>query len=811
MSEVQPTQAENPQMQTTQGSNGHKTPPFVATLDDISDVSVGGKAYGLSRLVRMGLEVPPAFVICDAQPGNTPEGLREAWAALGEHPVAVRSSARGEDGAEDSFAGQYDTVLNVEGFDALLTAVNQCVSSLDNERALEYRGRDKDADATMNVVVQRMVNARAAGVVFTADPVSARRDVLVIDAVSGLGESLVSGEATPDHFALDRNGQLIHESLAGDTPILSPAELAMIASEARQAETHEGQPLDLEWAIDASGQLFWLQARPITTLPADLNEFDTILPRPDDVLTISNVSEMMPGAVSPLTGSFTGWSIDYGLQHMQVAVGARKTISKQWQITAWGYGHLFLNLTGNIVMSAGVLGSTPEQTAQTLCGRPVPELKALPPMPTWRRAINTARLLRYALSAPRVVDRFDGEVADFRVIHQPDAAAMVRELTDKAWFYEHAMAVHIQSSALSGFLSAIVENMVSRRSNNATLEEQAEAMRLLAGASGVESAEMVIQLDQLVDHIATLADAEARFCNASATEALDWLRSKESASSLFESFLASHGHRGYRELCMRDPAWGEDPTSLVQSMQAGARARLAGAATRNAHQASVDMKGLSRGLRWLLPKAHNAVRRREHTKSHLVTVGHRFKLAFAHLGKLLADADILPDADLVYFFTFDELPELVATRDSRMVEQAGRRRDALPFQQRLNFPEISVGAAQPLQEQAVDIGEGKIAGRPASSGVVEGTARVAHTLSEAAQLQPGEILVTPITDIGWTPYFSMISGLITDLGSAVSHGAVIAREYGLPCVVNSRVGTRAINTGDRIRLDGDTGVVEILG
>ena len=798
-------------MQTNQGNTENKAKPFVASLDEINDESVGGKAYGLSRLVSMGLTVPPAFVICDAQPGHHPEGLRDAWTALGDYPVAVRSSARGEDGAEDSFAGQYDTVLNVEGFDALIGAVDQCVSSLDNKHAREYQGRDNTADTVMNVVIQRMVDARAAGVVFTADPVSARRDILVIDAVQGLGEALVSGEATPDHYTLDRRGQVIGESLDADVAVLSPEELTLIAREARQAEAHAGKPLDLEWAIDASGELFWLQARPITTLPADLNEFDTSLPRPDDVVTISNVSEMMPGAVSPLTGSFTGWSIDYGLQHMQVAVGVREAISKQWQITAWGYGHLFLNLTGNIVMSAGVLGSTPEQTAQTLCGRPVPELKALPPMPVWRRIINTVRLFHYAFTAPRAVDRFDQEVAAFRVTQQPDAASMVKELTDKAWFYEHAMAVHIQSSALSGFLSAIVENMVSSSSNNATLEEQAEAMRLLAGASGVESAEMVVQLDKLVDRIAGLPDAATSFCDVDVETALNWLRSDSVVSAEFDSFLANHGHRGYRELCMRDPAWGEDPRSLVQSMQAGARARLAGAATHNAHHAAVDLHGLSRGLRWLLPKAHNAVRRREHTKSHLVAVGHRFKLAFAHLGKLLAEAGIIPDADLVYFFTFDELPVFVAAPNAEMVKQAQRRRDALPFQQRLNFPEISVGAATPLQEQAMNVGEGKIAGRPASSGVVEGTARVAHTLAEAALLQPGEILVTPITDIGWTPYFSMIAGLVTDLGSAVSHGAVIAREYGLPCVVNSRVGTRAIKTGDRIRLDGDSGVVEILG
>ncbi len=204
------------------------------------------------------------------------------------------------------------------------------------------------------------------------------------------------------------------------------------------------------------------------------------------------------------------------------------------------------------------------------------------------------------------------------------------------------------------------------------------------------------------------------------------------------------------------------------------------------------------------------MRRREHTKSHLVTVAHRFKLAFAHLGELLVAEGALPDADLVYFFTFEELPDFVSARDDAMLRRALQRREALPFQQRLEFPEISVGPAKPLQQQAIAAGDGRIAGRPASGGVVEGAARVAHSLVEAAELQPGEILVTPITDIGWTPYFSMIAGLVTDLGSTVSHGAVIAREYGLPCVVNSRVGTRTIKTGDRLKLDGDNGVVEIL-
>lgn len=783
----------------------------IYTLEEITDGSAGGKAYGLARLVAMGLPVPPAFVLRDASAQQFPDTLDQCYLDLGKAEVAVRSSALGEDGEDASFAGQYDTVLNVSGTEHLRQAIAQCVASGSNERARSYQQTHTGStEITMNVVVQAMVNARVAGVVFTSDPVSGRRDLLVIDVVAGLGEALVSGEATPDHYAVNRRGDVVRRQLAGAEALLSDAEIAAIASQARGASEHEGQPLDLEWAIDEDGTLYWLQARPITTLPADLNEFDTVLPRPDDVLTISNVSEMMPGAVCPLTGSFTGWGIDYGLQHMQVAVGARPQIVKEWQVTAWGYGHLFLNMTGNVVMSAAVLGSTVEQAAQSLCGRLVPELKPFPPQPLLRRVLNTAKLLRYCLRAPSVVDDFGRELDAFAIEHKPDSKAMWVQLASKIAFFDHAMAVHIQSSALSGFLCSIVENMVSGRSNDSTHEEQGEAVRLLSGASGVESAVMLEELDALIDLVVAHPQAQSEFQQASVADAQAWLSSTPQISAAYLRFLDDHGHRGYRELCMRDPAWGDEPGPLIQSMQAAVHARLLTGGHAPMHTTTIDWSQLSRGLRWVLPKAHNAIRRREHTKSQLVDVAHRFKCAFRHLGGLLQSEGALPEADLVNFFSIAELPGFVAAPSAAAVERAIARREALAFQQRFEFPEISVGMPEPLEMRTVDNTDGVLHGRPASRGVVEGIARVAHTLAEAAELQPGEILVTPITDIGWTPYFSLIGGLVTDLGSAVSHGAVIAREYGLPCVVNSRDGTRFFNTGDRIRLDGDKGIVERL-
>lgn len=783
----------------------------ILSLEQVIDNSLGGKAYGLARLVAMGLPVPPAFIIRNAQSDKFPEDLDQHYLALECTKVAVRSSAQGEDGVDASFAGQYDTVLNVSGADQLRQAINHCVASAGTDRARRYLEEQVNADeAFMNVVVQRMVDARVAGVVFTADPVSARRDLLIIDAVAGLGEALVSGEATPDHYGVNSAGDIVRRQLVGDTALLSDQQVTVIAQQARAAATHEGRPLDLEWAIDQSGVLYWLQARPITTLPADLNEFDSTLPRPDDVLTISNVSEMMPGAVCPLTMSFTGWGIDYGLQHMQVTVGARERIDNNWQITASAYGHLFLNLTGNVVMSAGVLGSTADQAAQTLCGRIVPELKELPPLPRWRRVVNTVKLLRYCLSAPSVVQRFGRDLERFAIDNKPDSGAMWDEIAAKSWFFNHCMAVHIQSSALSGFLCAIVENMVSGKSNDSTVAEQAETVRLLAGASGVESALMLEQLDELLDQVALHPDAELAFQRATVEQAAAWLRANPGLAPEFERFISSHGHRGYRELCMRDPSWSDDLTPLIQSMQAAVHARLLTGGHRQLHSQDIHWSALSRGLRWILPKAHNAIRRREHTKSQLVDLAHRFKQAFRHLGELMAAEGILPDADLVFFFSTAELPAFIAGPSASAVAHASARRSALDYQQQFEFPEISVGLPQPLEPQALDMTDGVLQGRPASRGVVEGIVRVAHTLEEAAALEPGEILVTPITDIGWTPYFSLIGGLVTDLGSSVSHGAVIAREYGLPCVVNARQATRLLQSGNRVCLDGDAGSVTLL-
>ena len=280
--------------------------PRCIPLDAIREEPVGGKAKGLALLIRLGFEVPDGFVLVGASEGRLPSDLDQRYIGMGGGKVAVRSSAIGEDSDDASFAGQYETVLNVEGLEALHSAIGQCLASVESARSSSYRNdRTQRDDLTMNVVVQRMVDARAAGVLFTADPVTARRDHVVVDAVSGLGEALVSGRAEPDHWLLRRNGDVVDRELRGTEAVLTEPELQELLSGAMRAEAKYGAPLDLEWAIARDGRIRWLQARPITKLPGDLNELDTT-PNPEHVYTWCNIGEMMPGAVTPLTFSITG-------------------------------------------------------------------------------------------------------------------------------------------------------------------------------------------------------------------------------------------------------------------------------------------------------------------------------------------------------------------------------------------------------------------------------------------------------------------------------------------------------------------------
>lgn len=787
-------------------------------LRELAGQAAGGKAQGLKQLMDWQLPCPDGFVILDAGKAVPEAELAEFYRQLGEGKVAVRSSALGEDGEQASFAGQYETVLDVQGIEALRAAIEQCVASLHSDRADAYQHDQHIAPATMCVVVQNMVDAALAGVLFTVDPVSNRYDRLVIDAVEGLGEALVSGEATPDHYEFDELGKLCYQELVNDTALLSAQQQQLLVSQARRAEQLAGHPLDMEWAIDHQGQLHWVQARPVTTLASDLREYDTTL-TDDDIVTRCNIGEMMPGACCPLTLSITGRGIEHGMQHMHMSYAGRPAITDEWTQVAISHGQMFINLTGTAAAAATVWGVDVESMGQTICGRIIPGLE--PPKDSknlFIRLIGFTRLLKYTLSADKAIAAFKTELDNFDIDTSGDSRAVFSAIDAAVPLLNRAYCVHLQSSSTSGLTGSLLRAIISRDLDDPD-DLEAEASRLLAGATEVESAVLVEQLDDIARQIARLpAEQASAFCSAELSAALTWLLedAPQAIGNAYRTFLQRHGHRGYRELCLRQPSWAQAPTELVTTIQTSVKARMSGR-TEDSSPEPIRMELLSSGLRWILPKAHNAIRRREATKSMLVLATYKLSEAYRVLGERLVAEGVLTDSDQVFFFGHPELKTLVQDASAHGAQHrnwaaiADRRRLALNFQDQIQFEEVCYGPPQPLDLRRVaEEQDGAISGRPVSRGVVEGTARVAHSVDEAAALQPGEILVAPITDVGWTPYFNLIAGLITDIGSSVSHGAVIAREYGLPAIVNTRVGTRRITTGDRIRLDAEKGVVEVL-
>jgi phosphohistidine swiveling domain-containing protein len=778
-------------------------------FDDVVDDRFGGKAWGLAELTRLGHSVPTGFVVAGVTQSPLPDEVTERFARM-QAPVAVRSSATGEDGAEHSFAGQYDTVLGVVTPEDFAAAVGRCAGSIGSDRATAYGGPEP---VEMHVVVQRMVDARAAGVVFTADPTTGRRDLLVIDAIAGLGEALVDGSAISDHLVLTSDGtQAVRD--VGESPVLSDDEIAQIRTGAMHAAEHWGRPMDLEWAVDKAGKLWWLQARPVTTLPGDLNEMDTPVTGATDVYTRCNIGEMMPGAFCPLTASVSGHAIDYAMQMTQVVARAQPRYDTPWRQVGYFYGHMFLNMTEGTGLSSGILGNSLEQFSMSICGRVVDELEPKPPKPFADKLVNTVRLTSHALSAGPAIRRLGQQIAAFPIPTGRDAEDVLRQLESGVELYCHVTLVHVRSSSRAAVGANVLESYLVRQAvkdGRGESEGQADAARLMAGATDVESALMVEELHRVVRKVAADDTATGWFLAAAPAQALTRLRSEAGPGGVaLREFLARHGHRGYRELCMRDPAWAQDADGLGSMMQAMVQSAR-DSTGKPPPRRPVDVPA-SRTVRLLARLAQGGARGREETKSKMALMAHRLKLGYHHLGEVLAASGRLPDADLVFFFDRAELHRVVGDADVvELVDRARQRREALAFQQALEFDDVSVGRPAPILSRAPGtITDDEILGRPASRGIAEGVVRVAKSIHDARDVQRGEILVAPVTDVGWTPYFTVIAALVTDIGSSVSHGAVVAREYGLPCVVNTLVATQVLKTGDRVRVDGDRGLVTRL-
>lgn len=774
---------------------------------------VGGKAKGLYQLIQARFAVAKGFVATDIKSDEDMKELISFWHQSGLKNVAVRSSATLEDGIDFSSAGQYESYLNINSESAFLGAVHGCLASLNQPTIQKYRAFFAQGQSDMNLVVQDMVDAKAAGVVFSMNPLT-RDSRVVIEAVEGWGDALVSGMKQAKAYEIDRKNPDYDQE-----GILTSGQIKALYHGAITAEKAWNIPMDLEWAIDADDKIVWLQARPITTLnDPTIDELNTTYVVDDDVITNHNVGEMLPGAITPLTISTVVFAIDYGLRDMLVRIGMYKDLSEipEELLISHYYGHLFFNMRYLYRISKAVTGARKENVDIGICGKllNVEQKDDYPEKGKLTKLINGIKYARYMMSTNKAIKHVD-KLSKHVAFNTSSVEALYDSITDHIKYLNQTLSDHYITSSHSGSMSSAIYYILSE-----DIEDQdvvkAKLTSVLEDINDIESVDILRSLRKVAR--AMVADhPEVTKMNSEELVSYLEMASKDVKAEL-NAFLSKHGHRAIRESELRNVGWKDDMLGLMSYLQSVLQTKGIEKTKENktSDQAIADVlapyKGIKRmALKYLIKQARNGCRNREFSKSRMILMVDQFKQAYRELAKMLVDKGALPEADLIYFLTHRELGDLIFHRDPIYVKKSGIRRRLIKEQAQLRFDHVYSGQPSPINVDTKLSEKGSmLQGTPLSRGKVVGVARVIESMEDAKLLKPGEIMVAGYTDIGWSPYYAVIGGLVTEVGSALSHGAVVAREYALPTVSNIEFATRKIQTGDTISIDGESGTVTII-
>lgn len=761
--------------------------------------SVGGKAKGLDMLVRHGFTVPKGFVITNSSQIDE-EAIYQAFDAMKAEKVSVRSSASNEDQSSASNAGQYETCLFVDR-SHLMGSVKKCLESLNSRRVEDYARHFELKQGTMNIVVQEMIDSDKAGVLFTAGPNNG--SAILIEAVSGQGENLVSGQVTAHRYEISRK---YYRPCSDD--LLNEDEIKRLYETGKKIRTVFAEEKDLEWAIH-NGQLYLLQMRPITTEIIDIEEFD----RDDDLsghlFTKRNVGEMMPGAVTPLTLSTSAKAIDYGMRYMLYKAGVYRSPyeEKPLRLISSISGHLFfdMNLLYNMYTKVGI--ANPQSMNLSIMG----EYHDYPPITAKFsnpivRGINSVKFLSYVMSGRRAMKRFDTMLTKVHFAETTSYQELYRSIDHNLAYLDESLIYHYASSSSSGSATSTLYMMLDKYFPDKK-RYQSFLSHLLTNIPNIESADILSCLQEMA---ALIKKREPKAVDFSAGELLEFIKNDAETNAKYQDFLARHGHRCIKEAEMRNKPWREDDLPLMNYLQSIINSPMKLVQS----EEKIDLRKefafirnplLKRASIIFAKRARQAVVDREYTKSQLIQIIDLFKQQYARLAELMMTANILTDTDLIYFLTHTEIGRLI-DGNTTLLAVAERRRKAYAIQENLSFDDIYIG--KPTAD-VFDVGQndGVMKGVPVSNGECEGIVRVVYSIDDANKLQKGEIMVARFTDIGWTPYYSIVNGMITEIGSSLSHGAVVAREYGLPAIVNMKGATKLLKNGDRIRMDAGKGTV----
>ncbi|UFS93516.1 rifamycin-inactivating phosphotransferase [Nocardia huaxiensis] len=792
----------------------------------------------LSAEIRQAIEALPI-------PGEVAAEILGAHTELGaDGAYAVRSSATAEDLPTASFAGQQDSYLNVVGPEAVLEQVRRCWGSLFTERAVTYRLRNgfEHRAIRMAVVVQRMVFPRAAGILVTADPVTSDRTVVSIDAGFGLGEALVSGLVNADVYQV-RDGAITGRTIATkklavepaptggtevreiapdrrDEPVLADAEVLRLAELGRRIEAHFGSPQDVEWCLDGDDFRI-VQSRPITTLFPIPEAADT----GNHVYVSVGHQQMMTDAMKPLGISL--WQLTSrgpmrdagGRLFVDVTTMLSAPATRTRLVEGLGKSDPLIGDALRTVIDRGFIPEVPQDdspAAAPAALRPAPEqIDTDPAIVAELIADSENSLARLehdirSESGSALLDFIRSDIAELqRVLFTPTGLQVINAAIDAAeWLNTHLWEWLGVKNAADALTQSVPGNVTSEM--GLALLDVADAIR--------PHPEVVAYLRQAEE-----ATPPGDFLNDLAATP----GGGPEARAAIEDFLDRYGMRCAGEIDITRPRWAERPATLVPTILGnvdhfapGAARKLFDDGLRTAEETRDRLLQRLRGLPDGDRKAADTARMidrvrtfsgyREYPKYRMVTRYFIYKQALLREADRLVRANVIRDPEDIFYLKFDELHEVVRARqaDTALIED---RKTAFRSYQSLTAPRVLTSDGQALTGayRRADLPAGALPGMPVSAGAIEGRARVISDISRA-DLAPGDILVTAYTDPSWTPLFVAIKGLVTEVGGLMTHGAVIAREYGLPAVVGVEHATTLIRDGQQIRVNGTDGYIELL-
>lgn len=818
-----------------------ETPSINELLDQLSLLTVGER----DKIAKLSSEIRTA-IEGTAIPQNLQAEITHFLTGLGENNAyAVRSSATAEDLPTASFAGQQDTYLNISGKEAILKQISKCWASLFTERAATYRLQNgfDHRKVHLAVVVQKMVFPETAGIMFTADPVTSNRKVVSIDASFGLGEALVSGLVNADNYKV-RDGMVTDKNIStkklavyavegGGTheQELAPAlqkqqaltdeQILSLTRIGRKLEEHFACPQDIEWCV-ADGVLYIVQSRPITTLYPipEVNDGN------NHVYVSVGHQQMMTDAMKPLGLSFFLLTTYAPM----VKAGGRLFVDVAYNLASPDSRDMIINVLGQsdplikdaliTIMERGdFIKSLPHEEKTASPGKS--NKMVLPEGFRGQFECDPAIVAELIQSSQASIAKLKQAIqtksgtAVFDFILE-DLEQLKKSLTDP--------------QNLGAIMAAIDASTWINEKMNTWLGEKNAADTLSQSVPNNITSEMGLELLDVADVIRPYPEVIAylqQVRDDNFLEHLDKLKGGQETRDAIEAYLNKYGMRCAGEIDITKPRWREKPTTLVPMILSNIKNFAPNASQRKFEQGRQEALQKEQELVERLQQLPDGEQKAKETK-HMIDlirtfIGYReypkygminryfvYKQALLQEAEQLVQAGVLREKEDIYYLTFEELREVVRTRklDYQIIS---KRQEEYQCYEKLTPPRVltSDGEVVTGKYKRENVPAEALAGLAVSAGVIEGRARVIVNMAEA-DLAEGDILVTSFTDPSWTPLFVSIKGLVTEVGGLMTHGAVIAREYGLPAVVGVENATKLIKDGQRIRVNGTEGYVEML-